>query len=107
MRKAIELKHAVAWVAALCGAAGTLFAQTPELLPGTARWEFPPDIVAEQYRELRDFYERQHRDAASERERFGHSPVDEQRRALAELAGVRDEPIPPAPQGTALGETAE
>ena len=46
-------------------------------LPGTTRWEFPADIVADQYRELRDFYERQHHDAAGEREQFGRSSVED------------------------------
>jgi hypothetical protein len=33
------------------------------LLPGTTLWAFPPDIVAEQYAEMRGFYERQIADA--------------------------------------------
>ena len=31
-----------------------------DTLPGTTRWQFPADIAAEQYAELRAFYERQH-----------------------------------------------
>lgn len=34
-----------------------------ETLPRTARWQFPADIAAEQYAELRAFYERQHETA--------------------------------------------
>jgi dienelactone hydrolase len=42
-------------------------AETGPLLPGTSTWQFPADIVSEQYREMREFYER--RIAAASRER--------------------------------------
>lgn len=103
MRPVVNFKYTAVWAALVV----SLPAQTPELLPGTTRWEFPNDIVEEQYRELRTFYERQHRDAAEERERFARSPVGEQRKRLAELAGIKDDPMPPVPQRTPLGETTE
>ena len=38
---------------------GCLLAAPPETLPGTTLWNFPKDIAAEQYVEMRAFYERQ------------------------------------------------
>ena len=89
--------------AAVYGVAGILSAQTPELLPGTTRWEFPSDIVADQYRELRNFYERQHRDAAGEREQFARLAVEDRRKRLAELTGVRDDLMTPSPATHPVG----
>ena len=48
----------------LCLLSSTLLAAPPETLPGSARWAFPQDIAAEQYREMRDFYEPQNAAAA-------------------------------------------
>ena len=49
---------------------GSLSAQTPKTLPNSAAWEFPTDIVAEQYKELRAFYEGRIGEAAAHRAAF-------------------------------------
>jgi dienelactone hydrolase len=49
---------------------GSLFAQTPKALPNSAPWEFPANIVAEQYAELRSFYESRIGEAAAHRAEF-------------------------------------
>ena len=51
----------------LASAAGVAGAWAQETLPGTTRWEFPSDIAAEQYGELRAFYEKQHKLPGSQR----------------------------------------
>src|SRR5262245_28853951 len=73
-------------------AASTIAAEKPGPLPQTTFWDFPQDIVDEQYRELRDFYERQIRDAASRREAFSHQSPGDQRKRLRELTGAIDQP---------------
>lgn len=64
-------------------ASATLWPQ--ETLPGTTRWDFPADIAAEQYAELRAFYERQHQTA--------YNPLkgETARVKLRELIGAIDE----------------
>src|SRR5262249_44194933 len=88
-------------------AAAAFAAEKPGPLPRTALWEFPDNIVAEQYRELRDFYERRIREASSSREVFSRKPPDDQRKLLRELTGAIDQPMAPKPVRTPLGETAE
>src|SRR2546427_6997490 len=88
-------------------AASTLAAEKAGPLPQTALWNFPDNIVAEQYRELRDFYGRQIREAAPRREAFGRKTPDEQRKRLRELTGAIDQPMQPKPTRTLLGETAD
>ena len=43
--------------------------QTPDLLPGTTRLDFPADMAAVQYAGLRAFYEQQIADASESRAR--------------------------------------
>jgi dienelactone hydrolase len=50
--------------------AGSVSGQTPKTLPNSAPWVFPTDIVAEQYGELRAFYEGRIGEMASHRAEF-------------------------------------
>ena len=78
------------------------------LLPGTSPWQFPADVTAEQYRELREFYERETREAGRERERYSaQADPAAQRELLARLSGAIDAPMPPVPVKTPLGETVD
>lgn len=88
-------------------AAAALTGERPGPLPQTALWDFPDSIVADQYRELREFYELQIRNAAPRREAFSSQNPREQLKLLRELTGAIDPPMSPAPERTALGETAE
>ena len=62
--------------------AAALAAEKPGPLPRTTLWDFPDTIVTEQYRELRDFYERQIRDSAPRREAFSRKAPEDQRKLL-------------------------
>ncbi|HYM13317.1 MAG TPA: hypothetical protein VEU62_21440, partial [Bryobacterales bacterium] len=86
--------------------AAALGAETPGPLPQTALWNFPDSIVEDQYRELREFYEREIREAAPRREAFSRESADTQRKRLRELTGTIDRPMRPVATRTALGETA-
>ena len=55
-------------------------------------------MVADQYRELREFYERQIREAAPRRDAFARNPPEAQRKLLRELTGAIDQPRPPVPR---------
>lgn len=79
--------------------------QTPDLLPGAAKLDFPADMAAVQYAELRAFYERQIADAAAKR-RVYWTPekADENRRELRKTIGAIDPLMDPKPKVTSLGE---
>ncbi len=79
-------------------APAALWAQSGETLPGTARWDFPSDIVAEQWAELRSYYE--------SRWAKPGAPFDlaANRAAIRELTGAVDEFRKPEPRITAVGE---
>jgi dienelactone hydrolase len=64
-------------------------------------------MVADQYRELREFYELQIREAAPRREAFARNPPELQRKLLRELTGAIDQPMSPVAARTPLGETSE
>ncbi|HUQ90160.1 MAG TPA: prolyl oligopeptidase family serine peptidase [Bryobacteraceae bacterium] len=82
-------------------------AQSATTLPGATPWDFPAGIVAEQYAELRGFYERYfEKDLVPQREAFARRPPAEQRALLRELTGAIDTPMTPAPVRTALGSTS-
>jgi hypothetical protein len=68
----------------LFAAAIPLAASQPGPLPQTTLWDFPATIVDDQYRELREFYERQIREAASRRDAFAQKAPELQRRILRE-----------------------
>jgi dienelactone hydrolase len=97
----------VEWVCLLLALAAPLSADRPGPLPQTTLWDFPATIIEDQYRELRQFYERQIAEAAPRREAFAHQSPESQRKLLRELTGVADQPFPPKPERMALGETAE
>ncbi|MBM3795933.1 MAG: hypothetical protein FJW31_18175, partial [Acidobacteria bacterium] len=79
-----QLRPLATWCCSASLAAAAGWAQQAMLLPGTERWEFPADIAAEQYAELRAFYEKQHRYA--DRPLSGDAAVAK----LRELTGVVD-----------------
>src|SRR5262249_49585886 len=88
-------------------AASVFAAEKPGPLPNTTPWDFPGHIVAEQYRELRDFYERQIQDAATTREAFSRKPPEGQRKLLSMLTGAIDQPVALKADRTPLGETPD
>jgi hypothetical protein len=97
----------IKWICLLLVATATLGADRPGPLPQSSLWDFPASIVDDQYRELRDFYERQITQAVAGREAFSRKAPEAQRKLLRELTGVIDQPLPPVPVRVALGETAE
>jgi dienelactone hydrolase len=77
------------------------------ILPGTAPWDFPKDIVAEQYRELKSYFERKLSEAAAARSRYWQSDSQqENREELRRLLGANDPLLAPKPELKGLGETA-
>lgn len=78
------------------------YAAAPEVLPGSAVWNFPADIVAQQYSELRTFYERGIDRAAKTR----RPPSDPQRARseLRKLLGAIDDFLPPRAQTEPLSD---
>src|SRR5579862_6581450 len=88
-------------------AAFTLVAAEPGPLPQTALWNFPSAIVDSQYRELREFYERQIQEAAPRRDAFAHNSPESQRKLLRELTGAIDQPMAPVATRVPLGVTVD
>jgi dienelactone hydrolase len=88
-------------------AATSLAADKTGPLPQTTLWNFPATIVDDQYRELREFYERQIRDAAPRRQAFARKPPELQRKLLRELTGAIDQPMAPVATRAPLGEANE
>jgi dienelactone hydrolase len=91
----------------LFAAASSLAADKPGPLPQTSLWNFPATIVDDQYRELREFYERQIRDAAARREAFARKPPESQRKLLRELTGAIDQPMASVATRVLVGESNE
>ena len=91
----------------LLAASAALGAGNSGPLPNTTLWSFPSTMVDDQYRELREFYERQIRDAAPRREAFGRQSPEVQRQRLRELTGAIDHPMAPVATRTPLGETTD
>ena len=91
----------------LFAAASVLLAEKSGPLPQTTLWNFPSTIVDDQYRELREFYERQIREAGPRREAFASNPPEAQRKLLRELTGAVDQPMAPVATRVPLGETNE
>ncbi|HUQ95758.1 MAG TPA: prolyl oligopeptidase family serine peptidase [Bryobacteraceae bacterium] len=85
-----------------------LFAQQPGTLPGTAHWEFPPDIVSEQHFELRRYFEARIAAAASQRgsSAEGTQTVEELRSDFRRMIGAVDPFLPPKPVLKQIGATA-
>ena len=79
---------------AACALPG-LYAETARTLPNSTRWEFPADIVAEQYSELRAFYEREISKAAAARSQYWagddwNAVVRENREHFRRMLGATD-----------------
>jgi dienelactone hydrolase len=75
----------------------SLYGQTADTLPGTKLWQFPADIVAEQYRELRTYFEREIATAANKR------PAASRQR-FRELIRATDTMMEPKVQKTAVSD---
>ncbi len=63
-------------------------AAAQDTLPGTTRWNFPADIAAEQYAELRTYFESKIAEAAKNRQ--PPFDLDASRRELRKLIGAND-----------------
>ncbi|HWB97389.1 MAG TPA: dienelactone hydrolase family protein [Bryobacteraceae bacterium] len=77
-------------------------AQSPAALSGTSPWDFPRDIVSEQYGELRHYFEERIQDAARERSRYWEGDRDQvvarNREQLRQIIGAVEQFLPPAPK---------
>lgn len=80
----------------------SLCAQTPDTLPGTERWEFPADIAAEQYRELRGYFEREIAELAARRGAVLNPTVARQK--FRELIRATDSFSEPKPETAAISD---
>ncbi len=72
------------------------------ILPGTKPWNFPQDIVAEQYQELRAYYERLIAEAARKREL-----LKPDREEFRRMIGAVDQMQLPKPKEEAVGQTPD
>lgn len=81
--------------------------QRPGPLPGTTLWDFPNDIAAEQYRELRAFYEQRMAEAERERQQYWQAAgtIEANREELRRTIGAIDKFQAPKPERTFVGET--
>jgi dienelactone hydrolase len=70
----------------------------PSTLPNSTSWEFPNDIVAEQYRELRQYYEQA---IANAQDKRPEPDIAEFRRML----GIEDTLIAPKPEQKPIAES--
>ena len=90
-----------------CLLAGRLGAAT-DTLPGTTFWNFPQDIADEQYREMRDFYEKQIAEASRERhqywDRANAEGLARNRDVFRKTIGAVDTFLPLKPERTKLGD---
>ncbi len=104
----LEMKPApssalILWILALsvpCGGAAEA------LLPNSERWTPPADIVAEQYREMKAYYDGHLQAAAAERRRSAPVSPAESRAALARMLGMQDAFTAPKPEMTPAGPGA-
>lgn len=83
----------------------SILAQRSATLPGTDHWNFPQDIVAEQYAELRRYFEARIAEAAAQRGRSVYQ-AEEVRRELRRRIGAVDQFLPPDPAIKQIGATA-
>ena len=89
-------------------------AESASTLPGSSLWSLPPDLAAEQYAEMRSFYEDQITEAAGNRSRLWNvdaSSVEAFRKSIAQnveefrkMIGAVDTFRPPKPQVTKIGD---
>ena len=84
--------------------------QQRDALPGTAHWDFPADIVADQHNELARFFEARISEAAQQRARFWpqtnrNQTVEQNRTELRRIIGAVDRFLPPAPVSKPLSAT--
>jgi len=94
----------------LLGFVLSVLGQEIDVLPGTSRWNFPAEIVAEQYKELRGFYEKRIGVAARERGKFWPAAdwsrtVEKNRDELRRAIGAVDPFLKPAPVTKRIAET--
>lgn len=92
----LRLPGVLSLCAVLCTAAA------PERLPGSRAWTYPEDIVAEQYRELRTYYEREIERLSSARPPLGD--IGAARREFKALIGAIDEFLPPKAETEAISD---
>lgn len=83
-------------------ASAVLCAQSADTLPETKPWQFPADIVAEQYRELRGYFEREIARLAAQRRPFPDGSVARQK--FRELIQATDSLAPPKPETTMVSD---
>jgi dienelactone hydrolase len=88
-------------IAGVLAFAALLTGAQPDVLPGTSRWNFPADIVAEQYAELDRYLDREIRSALEQRQPFT-DPVAA-RRDLRRLIGAIDAFLPLKPKREEIG----
>lgn len=86
-------------------------AQSPGELPNSTHWDFPPDIVNEQYVELRGYFEARIEEAAKQRGQFWQSAawdetVQQNRGHFRRMIGAVEQFLAPAPRSKPLGSTA-
>src|SRR3989442_87886 len=86
----------------VCLVAAKLYAEGPDTLPGSVRWNFPADIVAEQYGELRSYYEQEIASIAGQRRPFDDPEAG--RSELRRLIGAIDQFMVPRPQSGPLSD---
>jgi dienelactone hydrolase len=84
--------------------------QQANLLPGTAHWDFPADIVSEQHNELLRYFEARIGEAARQRSRFWpqanwQQTVEQNRAELRTIIGAVDTILPPRPVSKPLAAT--
>ena len=87
-------------------------AQSPGDLPGTGRWDVPPDLVTAQNTEMRRYFEARIEQAALQRSRFWEGAgwnqvVEQNREELRRMIGAVDQFLPPEPKAGQVGATPE
>ena len=97
--KLASLPARTVWILALSASSACA---SEALLPNSERWTPPADIVSEQYREMKAYYDRRLQDAAAERRRTPVQPA-ENRAALARMLGMQDRFTPPKAEMTPAG----
>jgi dienelactone hydrolase len=71
-------------------------------LPGTSHWEFPADIVSEQYAEMRGWYERAISRARDQRKPFADTEAG--RLQIRKSLGIQDGFLAPKPEFETIGD---
>ena len=80
-----------------------VLAQPSGTLPGTTHWDFPPDIAAQQYAELRRYFETRIDEAAAQRIAL---PAERVRDELRQMIGAVDQFLPLQPTSKQIGATS-